>query len=608
MYKIYLAVGHRELEMFLKNNKTAIEKKMKTPVKFVGETVYREGIIQGVSSYKPDVILIREGLQGNANLTEIIYKIKVNFPQTRIIFIAGDREVGDELLATLVQYGIYDLIIGSKVNAVDMLKKIVKANSFSDVAHLMPKATVDERTNKKIFEAPDLTPIETTTNETTEKRIEPIKPIPSEQETVIKPKEEKTHSTTEEDDELLILDEDEDEEEVKTEEVTDAPKKVEEETENPNSRKRPLGLIPLKKNQPQVEVSTPKAPEVQVNLTQQQQEPLREETKAPKVNKDNELKIKVDKEPIKVVTAKKETQTPSNEKQGAGFFGKIFGGNKEVGRRVSQQVITFVGGRSGVGNSQLAFNTALTLSQNGYRVMYIDLNDRFSSADCIFQLGYSDVGVDTALKAISEENYGLIDRSIVNMNKILPDMVKENHLYKTYTKIGTNIDFMFFSQEYMERVEDDETIDYSLLKDLNMYLMMQQGYDMIILDTPANLFNRISEMAIVYSNKLFFTVTQDYATIGNHINQIKLMDKKRIKFREKFYYLLNKYEPANLSINDVYRLLVDSTKLEGFNVVPIPNLNKEFINANYDGVPIIWYSKNKELGKSFSEIETLILR
>ena len=106
MYKIYLAVGHRELEMFLKNNKTAIEKKMKTPVKFVGETVYREGIIQGVSSYKPDVILIREGLQGNANLTEIIYKIKVNFPQTRIIFIAGDREVGDELLATLVQYGI----------------------------------------------------------------------------------------------------------------------------------------------------------------------------------------------------------------------------------------------------------------------------------------------------------------------------------------------------------------------------------------------------------------------------------------------------------------------------------------------------------------------
>jgi len=194
------------------------------------------------------------------------------------------------------------------------------------------------------------------------------------------------------------------------------------------------------------------------------------------------------------------------------------------------------------------------------------------------------------------------------MNKILPEMVKENQLYKTYTKIGTNIDFMFFSQEYMERVEDDETIDYSLLKDLNMYLMMQQGYDMIILDTPSNLFNRISEMAIVYSNKLFFTVAQDYATIGNHINQIKLMDKKRIKFREKFYYLLNKYEPANLSVNDVYKLLVDSIKLEGFNVVTIPNLNKDFINANYDGVPIIWYSKNKELGKAFSEIETLILR
>lgn len=595
MYKIYLAVGHRELENFLKNNKTAIEKKMKTPIKFVGETVYREGIIQGVSSYKPDVILIREGLQGNANLTEIVYKIKVNFPQTRIIFIAGDREVGDELLATLVQYGIYDLIIGSKVNAVDMLKKIVKPNSFSDVAHLMPKATVDEKTNRKLFEAPDLTPIENQKVEQEEKRIEAIKPIPNT--TTEEPKEEET-------DELLIVEETE---EVKEEPITNVELPVEEEVESPNSKKKPLGLIPLKKNGTQVEKkSEEETPVIKEKPIIPSPKEKVEETKP--ISKSTDLEIKIDKEPIKVVTPKKEQNTSPNEKQGNGFFSKMFGGNKEVSRRISQQIITFVGAKSGVGNSQLAFNTALNLSQNGYKVMYIDLNDRFSSADCIFQLGYSDVGVDTALKAIAEENYGLIERSIINMNKILPEMVKENQLYKTYTKIGTNIDFMFFSQEYMERVEDDETIDYSLLKDLNMYLMMQQGYDMIILDTPSNLFNRISEMAIIYSNKLFFTVAQDYAIIGNHINQIKLMDKKRIKFREKFYYLLNKYEPANLSVNDVYRLLVESIKLEGFNVVTIPNLNKEFINANYDGVPIIWYSKNKELGKAFSEIETLILR
>ena len=608
MYKIYLAVGHIELEKFLKNNKPAIEKKMKMPVKFVGETVYREGIIQGVSSYKPDVVLIREGLQGNANLTEIVYKIKVNFPQTRIIFIAGDREVGDELLATLVQYGIYDLIIGSKVNAIDMLKKIVKPNSFSDVAYLMPKATVDEKTNRKIFEAPDLTPIETQNVEKEEKRVEPIKPIPNEAKEVPKPKEE-VMEVSDEEDELLILEE---EEEVKEEPIKNEEKPVKRELEGTNLKKKPLGIIPLKRNTPQVEEKLDETPTPikETPIIPPQIEKIEEVKQTPKTKKTKttDLEIKVDKEPIKVVTPKKEINVEPNEKQGNGFFSKIFGGNKEMGRRISQQVITFVGGKSGVGNSQLAFNTALNLSQNGYRVMYIDLNDRFSSADCIFQLGYSDVGVDTALKAISEENYGLIDRSIINMNKILPEIVKENHLYKTYTKIGTNIDFMFFSQEYMERVEDDETIDYSLLKDLNMYLMMQQGYDMIILDAPSNLFNKISEMAIVYSNKLFFTVAQDYATIGNHINQIKLMDKKRIKFREKFYYLLNKYEPANLSVNDVYRLLVDSTKLEGFNVVTIPNLNKEFINANYDGVPIIWYSKNKELGKAFSEIETLILR
>jgi len=386
MYKIYLAVGHRELENFLKNNKIAIEKKMKKPIKFVGETVYREGIIQGVSSYKPDVILIREGLQGNANLTEIIYKIKVNFPQTRIIFIAGDREVGDELLATLVQYGIYDLIIGSKVNAVDMLKKIVRPNSFSDVAHLMPKATVDEKTNRKIFEAPDLTPIEMQKVEQEEKQIDPIKPI--QKEVKEEPKEEET-------DELLIIEESE---EMEEEPIKKVETPVEEEIESVSSKKKPLGLIPLKRNTTQVEKKSEEAtPVIKEKPTIPPQKEEIKEAKPIQVSKPTELEIKMDKEPIKVITPKKETNIPVNEKQGNGFFSKMFGGNKEVSRRISQQIITFVGGKSGVGNSQLAFNTALNLSQNGYRVMYIDLNDRFSSADCIFQLGYSDVGVDTAL-------------------------------------------------------------------------------------------------------------------------------------------------------------------------------------------------------------------
>ena len=68
---------------------------------------------------------------------------------------------------------------------------------------------------------------------------------------------------------------------------------------------------------------------------------------------------------------------------------------------------------------------------------------------------------------------------------------------------------MFFSQEFMEKYDERE-VDYSLLKDLNMYFLMQQGYDVIVLDAPYDIFNKMTELSLVYSNKVFFTITQDY--------------------------------------------------------------------------------------------------
>jgi len=50
--------------------------------------------------------------------------------------------------------GIYDLVIGNKVDAKEMLKKIIFPNKFADVAHFAPKPKVDEKTNKVLYEAP----------------------------------------------------------------------------------------------------------------------------------------------------------------------------------------------------------------------------------------------------------------------------------------------------------------------------------------------------------------------------------------------------------------------------------------------------------------------
>ena len=156
MFKIYLAVGNKELEGFLRKNAALIEKNLNQEVKFVGTAVYKEGIIQGIKETHPNVILIREGLPGTIQLTDLVYQIKLLSPTTRIIFLAGDRSPGDAFLATIIQYGVYDVLIGKKVDAKEMLKKIIHPNTFADVAAFMPKLSVDEKTSKQLYEAPDI--------------------------------------------------------------------------------------------------------------------------------------------------------------------------------------------------------------------------------------------------------------------------------------------------------------------------------------------------------------------------------------------------------------------------------------------------------------------
>ena len=619
MFKIFLAIGHKQLEDFLKNQKDLIEANIGQKVNFVGEVVYREGILQAVKDNRPDVILIREGLSGNANLTDIMYKIKVDFPETRIIFIAGDRPVGDVFLATLVQIGIYDILVGQKVNAVDMLKRIIVPNNLSDVAQYIPKITVDENTNKQLFEVPDssLQKQSTTIQERpSKKQINNINSnISKVEDKEEQHKEETDTNEIEEEQSIEIIDEEIEEGKNEQEEVLTNKKednKVEEikpETTKTNKniiKTLPFGRLGNKQNNSSQNIEKEDNEEIEIEEIEINEE-VKQKEKIKKEKNRKELEIVQTKEPLKVQKQIKEIDKNENNSINSSnnFFNKIFN-KKEITKRFTQQIITFVGGKGGVGNSQIAFNTAIKLSKQGYKVMYMDLNDRYSSIDCVFQLGYADVGIDTALKGIKESDYMLIDRSIVNITKIIPEISEENYLYKTYKKFPVNLDFMFFSQEFMEKYDERE-VDYSLLKDLNMYFLMQQGYDVVILDAPYDIFNKMTELSLVYSNKVFFTITQDYSTIGNHINQIKIMDKKRIKFREKFYYVLNKYENANLGLNDVYHLLSDAIRLESFHIINIPNVNKDFINANYLGNPILWQSKNKDLQKAFSDIETLIL-
>ena len=582
MKKIFLAIGFKDLENFLKESKPIIEKHLGETVEFTGESVYRGGIVQGVTYYKPDIVIIREGLPGNEEFSEIILNLKLNYPDIRIIFLAGNREVGDALLATLVQYGIYDLIVGSKLDCTEIIKKIIRPNTLSDVAYFLPKIKVDERTNKKIFEAPEM-PNLTTDQPQVIKSINDF-----DEDTSSK----RVNVEEEDDDDIFVIDEDDFDENIEND--------LDENIEND-----------LNKN---IQVKN-SIEEIQEKVQEEVQEETEEEklrnmrnTYVPKT-KNIKLDIEKDIQNKKVNTDEKRINY-TNEKQEGSFFGNLFKGNKKNVERVSQQVLTFIGGSRGTGNSQISFNIALDLAERGYKTMYMDLNDKFSPISYIYQLGYSDAGVENLLNSFKTSNYTNMNLGISNSSKILTVTDKDDFLYKTYSKLPKNIDFLFFSEDYMNRDLNNtnpEIVEGKYLKDLIIYLFTNNSYDFIVIDTPSDIYNELTENALIYSSKIFFTITQDVGVIGNHIKDLKVMIKKGINFKEKFYYLLNKYENAGISNRDIETLISNDLRFKGLDMINIPNMNKEILTNNFEGVPLIWNVKSKEFKMAFSKIIQTII-
>lgn len=483
MIKIYLAMGHKDLENFIINHKPLLEKELKDSIEFVGRAVYREATLQGVKDTKPDILMLRESLQGKLNISDLIYDIKVSSSKTRIIVLTGDRSIGDPFLASLVNWGVYDLLIGNKVNTKELLKSIVYPKEFSDVAMYAPKATINENTNQVVYEQPIISTqkVETKEEEQFDRKIE--------QATTAKP--------------------------IKINEVN-----------------------PIKKEKP---------------------------------------------------------------KQKKSLFGR-----KIEPKTINQQIVTFVGGSEGVGNSHIAFNTAVNLANEGFNILYMDLNNKHSAMDTIFQLGYEDIGLDKALEATDNQDYETIEQCIGTIPKALSVISKKDYLYNTYIKLPTTLNFMFFSQLCMNG-QVNVVASLPKFQKLMQMLLRDFHFDVIILDAPANMRNPLTQMSIMYAEKLFFTVTQDNSVLASLIKGTRVLDNKNIMFKNKMNIIINKFEKCDFSSKNVYQLLSGNLDYDSFSIYTMPNLNREFISASFNAMPILLVSKNKELQKTFSDIKQIIM-
>ena len=604
-----------------------LKKQLSKEYEFVGEAIYREAVVNNALQCSPDIIIIRETLNGSKNILDIVYEIRLQLPDARIVFLASDRKPGDPLLAELVGNGVYDILAGNRLSAPDLINLIREPNKFSDVAMYRPKMTINRDTKETLFEAPPVKEVVKQVKQTVfvegETPILPesygkkTKEEPEEIEKKTKPRRNRRRFLKGRAKSVSKLVETSPE--PKDEPIFEPPKlgtqtKTEEEpVKKERTPKLPTFNSPKKKIEPTPKAPIPQGPSVEPPLVKfdiseerptAKQTPLKEnpvEEKPPIVipetPKQPKPKIEIKEvpkpQPVQQITEKKVVSTPPVPVNRNETFIPV---------NSKQKILTFVGGDHGVGNTQVAYNTAVSLGRRGFKTIFIELKEEGSTIEYLYQLALSNKGLDYAIKSLMQENFTGIDNSIIRMDEVRNQNTNAI-LDAAYKNFPNSVDYLFFSPDYvLENDPEKKRIDPSLLKELCMHLFFQLDYHYIVLDAEPNLFNPFSEVALGFGTHIFYTITQDVCHIGRAVRNISEINK-RINIVDKLYYIVNKFDhQAALSKKDIEGWL----KADVESVVPM--LHKDFVDANMNGLPILLSCKDKSLKKSFEEIVNHILQ
>jgi len=130
--------------------------------------------------------------------------------------------------------------------------------------------------------------------------------------------------------------------------------------------------------------------------------------------------------------------------------------------------------------------------------------------------------------------------------------------------------------------------------------MFQMHYDVVILDVPPDIYHPITANALIYSHHVFLTLTQDVASIGYALYKMNELNKSGLHMDSKLTYLLNKYEQSQLSLKEV------KSWIEIKELITVPLMNKECINANFVGLPVALNSKKSDMKASLKRILTTL--
>lgn len=128
--RICLAIGRANIEEWIMKQ----TKERKMAVEYTQPAPYRDLVLERVSTEMPQILVLARDLRkGKDSLSfdAIVRKIRMNYKSCRIILLAGDLKPGDEFLNRMVSRGVYDILVGEKIQMFDLLDCIEHPKDYA---------------------------------------------------------------------------------------------------------------------------------------------------------------------------------------------------------------------------------------------------------------------------------------------------------------------------------------------------------------------------------------------------------------------------------------------------------------------------------------------
>jgi chromosome partitioning protein len=247
------------------------------------------------------------------------------------------------------------------------------------------------------------------------------------------------------------------------------------------------------------------------------------------------------------------------------------------------KIISIINQKGGVGKTTTVINLASALSQQGKKILVIDLDPQGNATT---GLGLSNV----------EQSDGTI-YGVLNGTKLISEVIKKTK-FENLDVVTSNVDLSGLEVE----TAGDADRAFILKVKLAAYLNDSSGlYDYILIDCPPSL-SLLTVMALVSSNSLLVPLQTEFFALEGLTQLMKTIERIKVNLNPELEIrgiLLTMYDRRNKLSSQVEQEARNYFKEKVYQTV-IPR-NVRLSEAPSHGVPVLIYDKSCPGSKSYYE-------